>query len=266
MDGVSRLAAITGASSGIGETFARKLAARGWDLILIARRRDKLEHLAAEIRIQHSVEVEVLAADLCDAAQLEGTAARLKVEERLALLINNAGFGIPGNFVGSALDGQMRMHQLHVTATLQLTHAVLPGMVRRHKGGIINVGSVAGFVHSPGSLSYCATKAWINDFTEGLRLDLDALGSPVVVQALCPGFTYSEFHDVAGIDRGQIAKGLWMSSDFVVEESLHGLENGKLFVIPGWKYKLMTGFVGALPRSWRVAMEKRIPQRKGKAG
>ena len=215
------LAAITGASAGIGAVFARKLAARGYDLLLIARRRDRLEQLAAGLS---PAIAEPYAADLADAAATAELASRLAAESRLDLLVNNAGFGVQGRFYQVPFEGQARMHRLHIDAILGLTHAVLPGMVARDRGGIINVASVAGFVRSPKSVSYCATKAWVNAFTKGLAVELRAAGSQVVVQSLCPGFTHSEFHDVAGMNRAAIPASLWTTAEDVVDASLAGLD------------------------------------------
>jgi short-subunit dehydrogenase len=191
------IAFITGASAGIGATFARQLSERGYDLILVARREDKLREIASQLNT-HS---ETIAADLNVPADCSRVAKRLSVEPRLELLINNAGFGTLGRFWETDLDGQLRMHQVHVTATVELTHAALKNMVSRGRGAVINVASVAGFSRSPANVSYCATKTWMVAFTEGLSLELRTTGSKVRVQALCPGFTYSEFHDVMGTSR-----------------------------------------------------------------
>ncbi|HBY60043.1 MAG TPA: short-chain dehydrogenase [Solibacterales bacterium] len=242
-----RLAVITGASSGLGAEFAKQLAERNYDVWLIARRLDKLEGLAAELSAKHGVRAEAMRADLVDPADLERVAERIAGAESLDLLVNNAGFGTMGRFFDTGLAGQMTMHQLHVLATVRLAHAALPGLVRRRRGGIINVSSVAGFVVMPSNISYCATKAWMNRFTYGMRLELQAAGSPVRVQALCPGFTYTEFHDTLGMSRDPIPKSLWMSAEFVVRESLDGLERGTLYVIPGWRYKLLVAFLRAVP-------------------
>ena len=155
------------------------------------------------------------------------------------------------------------MHHVHIDALLRLTHAALGGMMARAKGGIINVSSVAAFVRSSGSVSYCATKSWINVFTEGLYLELRRARSPVTVQALCPGFTYTEFHEVAGVDRATIPKSLWLTADSVVDASLAGLDRGKLFVVPNWKYKLVVAVVSKLPAGLRVAFEAWSPHRRG---
>lgn len=250
------VALITGASSGIGEVFARKLAAE-YDLILVARRRDRLEALAEELRAKSGTAVEVMEADLSEESGMSAVAERLRAEERLELLVNNAGFGSRGYFWEAELAGQEAMHRLHVMATVRLCHAALKGMVARDHGGIINVASVAGFVRRAGSASYGATKSWMIALTEALSLELEEAGSRVRVQALCPGFTYSEFHDVLQIDRGQTAaKGMWLTADEVVGDSLAGLKAGKLYVIPGWKYRMIVAVVTKLPVRVRLMIER----------
>ena len=258
------LAAITGASAGIGTVFARKLAAEGYDLLLIARRGDRLRQLAAELEIAHPIHAEVCVADLSVETEMDRVAARLAAEPRLDLLVNNAGFGVKGRFHAAPLEGQIKMHRLHIDAILRLTHAALPPMVERGRGAIVNVASVAGFVRSAGSVGYCATKSWVNAFTEGIYLDLKSVGSPVVVQALCPGFTYSEFHDVAGVDRASIPKSLWMTAEDVVDQSLDGLRRRKLFVVPGWRYKLVVALVNRIPVWLRLKLEAGTPYRRAR--
>lgn len=245
--GARRTAVVTGASSGIGEVYARRLAAQGHDLVLVARREDRLARLADELETSHGVEAEVLPADLAEAADLR------KVEERIAragdleFLVNNAGFGTQGLFFQSDVQDGDRMHRLHVLSVVRLSHAALSGMVARGKGNLVNVSSVAAFGQSPGNAVYCATKAWMNSFTEGLYLELAAIGSPVRVQALCPGYTLTEFHDRSGIGRGHVPAGWWMSAEDVVDASLRGLARGKLFVVPGRRYKVFVFLLKALP-------------------
>lgn len=249
------LAVITGASSGIGATFARKLAP-DYDLLLVARRQDKLEQLAVALRAAHQTHVEICVADLSNPADIDALANRLADEPALGLLINNAGFGTKGRFWEASFASQQQMHQVHVMATMQLTHAALGNMVPRNEGGIINVASVAGFVRGPGAVSYCATKSWVNIFSEGLYVELRGMGSRVTVQTLCPGFTYSEFHDVLDIDRTRVAsKSFWMSADYVVDASLAGLPSRQLYVIPGWRYRLLTAFLSKLPSRLRLTVE-----------
>jgi short-subunit dehydrogenase len=242
---------ITGASAGIGACFARALARRGYGLILVARRRERLEALARELEAGFGVRVEALPADLASDEGVAAVRGRI-LRGELDLLVNNAGFGAPGRFWETDLEVQDRMHRLHVMATERLTHAALGGMVARGRGAVINVSSVAGFAQG-GATSYSATKAWMNSFTEGLYLELRRAGSPVRVQALCPGFTYSEFHDVAGMDRNLIPKSWWMEAEEVVAASLAGLERGELFVVPGARYKALVRLIGIVPGPLRRA-------------
>lgn len=243
------LAVITGASSGIGAVFARKLAA-DYDLLLVARRKDRLEQLANELGAAY------LVADLSNPTETASLAERLAGELRLGMLVNNAGFGTLGRFWEATLESQEQMHQLHVMATVRLTHSALRNMVPRDNGAIINVASVAGFARSQGSVSYCATKSWTNAFSEGLYLELRGKNSQVKIQTLCPGFTYSEFHDTMAINREKLAsKALWLTAEQVVDASLEGLRRGQLYVIPGWRYRLLTAVFSKLPSGLRLAAE-----------
>ena len=244
METSQRTALVTGASAGIGATFARRLARDGYRLILVARRRERLEELARELG-----RADVLAADLTRDDELKLVEERILAEPNLELVGNNAGFGVGGRFYRLPVEANARMHQLHVMATMRLAHAALRAMTARDKGGLINVSSVAGFGQTPGSVSYCATKAWMNSFTEGLYLDLKSAGASVKVQALCPGFTYSEFHDVMGMDRGRIPAFLWLRAEDVVEMSLAGLARGKLFVVTGGVYKALVTMERLIPRA-----------------
>lgn len=250
------LIAITGASSGIGAAFARRLAPEH-DLLLIARRRDKLASLAAELSKSSGCNVELLVADLSRESETEVVAQRIASDPRLVLLINNAGFGAKGRFWESPLEIQEQMHKLHVMATVRLTHAALQNLTARNTGGIINVASVASFIRSQGSVSYCSTKSWMSVFSEGLFLELKTAGSKVRIQALCPGFTYSEFHDTMGAQRSDLAgAAFWHSAEFVVDASLDGMRRNKLFVIPGWRYRLLIALVSKLPTSARLKLEE----------
>jgi short-subunit dehydrogenase len=252
------VALVTGASSGLGETFARKLAARGFDLILVARREERLRALAAEL----PVHVDLVAADL---GTDEGVAAaeRAILEcSSLELLVNNAGFGTLGRFWVADAAGQEQMHRVHVLAVVRLTHAALKGMVARGKGGVINVSSVAGFGQNQGNVSYCATKGWMNSLTLGLDAELRGVGSAVRVQALCPGFTETEFHATLGVGREGVARFLWLKADRVVEASLNALTRGKAIVVPDWKYKIAVAALKFLPgartRNVRPGNDKRV--------
>jgi uncharacterized protein len=239
------VALITGASSGLGEVFARKMAARGNDLILVARRVDRLEILASQL----DVNVRVIEADLATDKGVASVEAAIAETPTLDLLVNNAGFGTLGRFWEASLDGQDQMHRLHVLTPMRLTHIALAGMIARKHGAVINVSSMAAFTQSAGNVSYCATKAWMNNFTLGLNVELRGIKSPVRVQALCPGFTITEFHDALGVDRGAIPNFLWLKADYVVNASLRGLDRGEIIVVPGWKYKVAVQFMRHLPGS-----------------
>lgn len=237
-----KTALITGASSGIGETFARKLSTRGYDLILVARREDRLQKTAGDL-----AGATALTADLATSEGIAKVAGAISTAESLELLVNNAGFGTIGRFWIADLARQERMLDVHIRATMQLTHFALRGMVARGRGAVINVSSVAGFGQSAGNVSYCASKAWINSFSQGLELELREIGSAVRVQALCPGFTVSEFHDALGLDRNLIPRWMWMRADTVVEASLRGLERRKSIVVPGSGYRAAVSMMRHLP-------------------
>lgn len=233
-------ALITGASSGIGEAYARKLAANGYDLALVARREERLNALAAELSIAHGIDARVIAADLGREEEIDRVAQAIAGMADLALLINNAGFGTRGSFVEVPLHRHIEMIRVHDIASVALSWAALPGMIERGGGGIINVSSVAAFFPSGGGSIYTATKVYLNNFSEALAAELD--GSDIKVQALCPGFTYSEFHETPeyqGFDREQIPSALWMSAESVVEESLAALAGNQVIVIPGRRYRGM---------------------------
>jgi uncharacterized protein len=243
------LAVITGASSGIGTAFARKLGARGYNLLLVARREDRLRALARQLMDDYRISADVLVADLTADQDLEAVAERVRKAPDLSLLINNAGFGTQGYFHETDPASQVQMDRLHVVAVTRLSHAALANLVPRATAGtgVIQVSSVAAFGAAPQNVSYNSTKTWLNRFTEGLAIELEARNSPVTVQALCPGFTLTEFHDVLGMDRAPVPRSLWMTPDFVVNKSLDGFARRKLFVIPGWRYKLIVGMTRVVP-------------------
>jgi uncharacterized protein len=248
------VALITGASSGLGAEFARALAARGLDLVLVARRRDRLAELAHSLEAHYHVRAEVIEADLATDPGVAAVERHIAELPDLDYLINNAGFGVMGRFWEVDVAAQDKMHRLHVLATVRLTHAALGGMLARNRGGIVNVSSVAGFTQNPGSVSYAATKCWMNSFTEGLYLDLGSARSAVRVQALCPGFTHTEFHLAAGMDKALVPRWLWLDAGFVVAESLNGLERGEWLVIPSRRYRWFARLYGWIPRSVRHAL------------
>lgn len=248
------VAVITGASAGIGQAFAERLARYGYDLVAVARRKERLDELAARLSRQYAVVVQPVVADLAnpgDVEHLAGIVSELGKADRLELLINNAGFGTVGQFAELPLQSQLDMLGVHDKATLSLTHAALPGMIRRGRGGVINVASTAGWFPLPGNATYSASKRFLITFSQALQSELD--GSGVYVQALCPGFTYTEFHDreafrTAGFQRSQIPEFMWQTSDQVVEASLNALGR-EVICIPGIVNRAITLAQAAVPRS-----------------
>lgn len=241
-----RVALITGASSGIGAAYARALAREGYALILVARREARLQALAEDLSRQYHVPVEVLVADLGDPAGLASVEARIAETSALAFLVNNAGFGVPGSFVQNESAVHEAMIRVHVHAAVRLTRAALPVMLARQCGAIVNVASFVAFFPVTGSVTYSATKAYLKSFTEGLHQELDGTG--VRVQALCPGFTRTEFQKTGKIDEQGIPNFLWMPAESVVAQSLRDLDNGRVISVPGAGYRLLALLTGLIPR------------------
>lgn len=254
-------ALVTGATAGIGLTFARHLARDGHDLVLVARDAVRLGQVAAELRAAHGVEVEVLAADLVQRPQLERVAERLRADRRpVDLLVNNAGFGVNQRFVGGDLEAEERMLAVLCTAVLVLSHAAAGGMVRRGHGAIVTVSSMASFF-SLGT--YSAAKAWATVFSEGLAGELR--GSGVVVTALCPGYVHTEFHARAGIPESSIPGWLWLDADAVVATGLRDVRRGRAVSVPDVRYRVGAALAGVLPRPVVRAVSGRMSERRHRA-
>lgn len=240
---MNKTALITGASSGIGEAFARKLAAQGYDLLLVARSRDKLEALGAELNEQHGVAAFAISADLSE----EQAPARVVEEvERLGrqvdLLVNNAGFGLSGEFLSHPPERYQQQIALNVGALTELTHLCLPGMVTRGQGSIINVASLLSFFPFPYSSVYSATKAYVLSFSESLWEEYRGRG--VRVLAVCPGPTETNFFQTAR----DIETGNKRTPEQVVDTALRALERGRSFVIDGSQNYMMALLGRLLPR------------------
>ena len=251
MEGHGKVALVTGASSGIGKAFAELLAAKGYGLVLTARRGDRLDALAAELTRAHGVTAQTIVADLAQPDAAGHIAAELDARGiRIDFLVNNAGYGLPGTYAGVPWSEHERFMQVMVTAVLDLTHRLLPGMLGRGWGRIVNVASVAGMVPSPaGHTLYGASKAFLIRFSESLNAENVAKG--VHTTALCPGFTWSEFHDVTGTrdKMNQLPRMLWLHASDVVSEGYDAVMVGRSVVVNGWIYRLVIWITAALPRS-----------------
>lgn len=229
-------------------SFARKLAAAGHDLVLVARTESRLKELADEIGRVHGVDAEVLAADLSDDDETARVAARVADAARpVDLLVNNAGFGTFGPFADLPIEGEERGIQVNVVALVKLTRAALPGMIARRTGGIINVSSLASFQAGPWNATYAATKAYVTSFTQAVHEEVRASGVRVV--ALCPGFTRTEFQERAGVPASSVPDLLWQEADEVVDAALRDLRRGIAISIPGGLNKAAAVFVQLAPRS-----------------
>ena len=236
------VALITGASAGIGASFAKQLASAGTDLVLVARSESRLNELAQELITQHNIKVEVLVADLSDRSQLDKVAARAAMDD-VELVINNAGFAIKQPFVGGTLAAEQNLLDVLVVAVMRITHSALPGMLARNRGGVINVSSIAGWMTSG---TYSATKSWATTFSESLAtLHKD---SKVHVMVLCPGYTRTEFHTRAEMEIETIPNWMWLDVDHVVKKSLSDFAKGKPVCVPGAQYKFFSLLAQYLPR------------------
>jgi len=242
------IALVTGASSGIGEHLARRLAERGHDLVLVARDEHRLDALAKELEATCGATAQVLPADLTDPQQLQ------MIEDRchdragpVDVLVNNAGFGSFGPFHTLDLDGEVREIALNVVALVRLTHAAVVQMVPRGKGAILNVSSLAGFQPGPMNATYGATKAFVTSFTEAIHEEVKGTG--VAVTALCPGFTRTGFQAAADVPQGDIPAFMWQEADQVATFGLDALAKNHAIAIPGAVNKVLGAFSSVTPHA-----------------
>lgn len=254
------IALITGATAGIGESFTRLLAAKGFDLVLVARDEVRLNERAAALRTQFGVQVEIIRADLSTIAGCELVESRLKnTNSPIEILINNAGFGINKAFTASDLVDENALLDVLVRAPMRALHSVLPIMKDRNTGTIINVSSIAGWITGG---SYSAAKSYLTVLTESLHTELRGTG--IKISALCPGFTRTEFHQRGRMKMTGLPKFLWLDADRVVAEAWIAATSGKVICVPGRQYALLS-FIsrfGPRPLIRRFGMNIRIRQRK----
>ncbi|WP_240770201.1 SDR family oxidoreductase [Nocardioides sp. GY 10127] len=236
-------ALVTGATAGIGRSFAVQLASRGHDLVLVARDAPRLERLAGELADRFGTDVEVLPADLTDRTQLATVEARLADAERpVDLLVNNAGFGLKGRFADNDVDAETAMLEVLVVAVLRLSHAALGAMSARGHGAVLNVSSVAAFLPRG---TYSAAKAWVNRFGAWASAEYRPRG--VTVTTLCPGFVRTEFHARMGVGRGSAPSWLWLDADDLVAQALDDLADGRAFSIPSRRYRALVALSRVVP-------------------
>jgi len=237
-------ALVTGATAGIGAAYAKLLAKEGFDLVLVARDLPRLKGVAKELSKLYKIKAETIKADLTKPAQLA------KVEKRLAnnskpieVLVNNAGFGIKESFIDTQIEKEQELLDVLVTAPLRLTHAVLPGMIKRNNGIIVNVSSVASWIAGG---TYSAAKSYLTVFTEYLHTELK--GTNVNISALCPGFTRTEFHQRGKMRMSGLPNFMWLTVDQVVAQSWKYAKAGKVICIPGWQYLILSTVARIAPR------------------
>ncbi|WP_327401876.1 SDR family oxidoreductase [Streptomyces sp. NBC_01288] len=238
-------ALITGSTAGIGAAFARRLAADGHNLVLVARNTERLGEQATELHDRHGIEAEVLTADLATDKGIDTVAARLADRKNpVDLLVNNAGFGNKGRYLDVSMADELKMLKVHCEAVLRLTSAATEAMRERGRGGVVNVASVAAFVPRG---TYGASKAWVVQFTQGAAKDL--AGSGVRLMALAPGFVRTEFHERAGMGTDNIPNWMWLDADKLVAAALSDLARGKTLSIPDPRYKALMGLVKITPQA-----------------
>lgn len=239
------IALVTGASGGIGASFADALAKRGHDLVIVARTQPKLEESAARLHAEHGAAVEVLAADLETGTGVDRVGERLADSTRpIELLVNNAGFGSYGKFHEQQIEQQVAMLELNVVALVKLSHAALGPMVERGHGGVINISSVGGYQPTPLYATYSATKAFVSSFTNAVHEELRGTGVKALVVA--PGFTRTDFHERADVD-ASMPGFLWQSAEAVAEASMSAYERGRAVCIPGGLNGVAAAFSSVMP-------------------
>lgn len=235
-------ALVTGATSGIGLAFARALADERHDLVLVARHRDRLDEVAAELRGRGAIRCEVIAADLADPADCRQVETRL-AEGSVDLLVNNAGFALGAPFDSTDVEAEQRSLDVLVGAVMRLSHAALGPMLARGAGDIVNVSSVAGFLPQG---TYGASKAWVTSFSRWANLRYRRRG--VRVMALCPGLVHTNFHEAAGGRKPRAPRWMWLEADEVVQQALGDLRAGRAVSIPSQRYRLMIRAARLAPR------------------
>lgn len=254
---MKKWALVTGATAGIGESFARLLAAKGYDLVLVARDEVRLQERAAELKEKFGADSVVIVADLATEAGCAKVEDFIKANE-IEVLINNAGFGINKAFTMSDLAKEEELLKVLVRTPMRLMHVALPAMKERNSGVVINVSSIASFIAGG---TYSASKAYLTVLSESLNTELSATN--IKISALCPGFTRTEFHQRGRMKMAGLPNFMWLKSDDLVAKAWKGALAGRAVSIPGWQYKTLVGVISLVPRAIvrRLGMNLRVKQR-----
>lgn len=253
-------ALITGASAGLGSDYARLFASDGHDVVLVARRKEKLDELAAELSKEHGIEAHTIAADLADPGAPQSIHDEVKEKGLdIEFLVNNAGFGSNGKFVELDFAGELAMITVNITTLMHLTRLFLPAMIERGHGRILNLGSTAGFQAGPYMATYYASKAFVNHFSEALAHELKDTGVTVTVS--CPGATATEFAKVAGNDKSRLFQGGSAATSMdVANHGYRAMMKGKRMAIPGFKNKFLVQTLRMSPRNTVISIAARLNQ------
>lgn len=252
-------ALVTGATGGIGKSFAQHLAAKKYNLFLTDMDIERLNELAEKLKKEYTVEVKTEAVNLADEKELLAFKKKIMNPGNIGMLVNCAGFGEGKKFYDEKIERQMKMIQVHISATVQLVHAVLPGMIKRKEGKIITVSSMSAFIPAPGNSVYAGTKAFLNAFMESIHMEVYKYG--IQVQSLCPGLTHTGFHEKLEKEgkRSRISKIVpWMEADAVVDYSLKCLDQGKVVCIPGCFNKSVKKAIPVLSRKAFYSLSEKI--------
>ena len=254
---MTQWALVTGATAGIGESFTRLLASKGYNIALVARDEVRLHERAAGLREKYGIQTFVLPADLATKSGVKSVEKYIQSYE-IQVLINNAGFGINKAFTVSDLGDEQDLLNVLVRAPMRLMHVILPGMKERKSGTIINVSSVAGFIAGG---TYSAAKSYLTVLSESLNTELRGTG--VIVSALCPGFTRTEFHQRGRMKMKGLPSYMWLNADKLVAQSWKDAQAHQPVSVPGWQYKLLIAIVSIAPRSFvrQIGMNVRKKQR-----
>jgi len=254
---MAQWALVTGATAGIGESFTRLLASKGYNIALVARDEVRLHERAAGLREKYGIQTFVLPADLATKSGVKSVEKYIQSYE-IEVLINNAGFGINKAFTASNLGDEQDLLNVLVRTPMRLMHVILPGMKERKSGTIINVSSVAGFIAGG---TYSAAKSYLTVLSESLNTELKGTG--VIVSALCPGFTRTEFHQRGRMKMKGLPSFMWLNADKLVAQSWKDAQAHQPVSVPGWQYKLLVAIISIAPRSFvrQIGMNVRKKQR-----